>query len=112
MVRRSAQPRVLDEAGHGAPLPCACGVPAPVRHSLPRRDAVPQLPARGVSGAALAHARSRLPVAWPPRREAPARRGLGSRGRGAPVWRDTLPAAWPRRAACSPEAARSAPPRV
>jgi hypothetical protein len=42
-------------------------------------------------------------VAWPPRSAAPARHGLGSRGRGASAWRGPLPAT-------SPGAARSAPP--
>eukprot|EP00267_Zea_mays_P022201 XP_008646850.1 atherin-like [Zea mays] len=39
MARRSAQPRVLGAASHGAPPPpCARGVPTLERHGLPRRS--------------------------------------------------------------------------
>jgi hypothetical protein len=51
-------------------------------------------------------------MARPLHSEAPAWRGLGSRGHGAPAWRGPLPVAWPRCAACSPDAMRSAPPRM
>jgi hypothetical protein len=49
-------------------------------------------------------------TAWPLRSTTSARRGFGSRGRGAPAWRGPLPTTWPQHTACSPGATRSAPP--
>jgi hypothetical protein len=104
------------------PLPMAGAASCPARRDPGALGLAPARPWRGGTvrpppqrGSLRArpwHAAPCPGAAWPLRSTAPARCGLGSRGRGAPAWRAPLPVAKPRHAACSPGATRSAPPHM